>query len=291
MTISIVTPHFRQIRWLGLCRASVQDQRTALSASGGQIEHIIQDGGTEGIDEFRSNVITSSDGYNLVIHAEKDQGMYDAINRGFARSTGEILAWLNSDEQFLPGTLGLVTDFFRKNKDVDVLFGDAILTNDLGEPLSYRRVVRPSLIHTRLCHLCTLSCATFFRRKIVTDGLRLPSEYKAIGDAVFISKILETGYRVELFQKPLSVFTFTGSNLGASNLAEKEAQTWRISSPYPAALKFPAILAHRFKKFFAGAYRKQKVQYSIFTQDSPNCRKEFNVSGILPFWPQKFNNT
>ena len=51
--------------------------------------------------------------------------MYDAINRGFARASGDIVCWLNSDEQYLEGTLAKVADYFETHPDIDVLFGDA----------------------------------------------------------------------------------------------------------------------------------------------------------------------
>ena len=53
--------------------------------------------------------------------------MYDAINRGFAKASGDILAWLNCDEQYLPGALAKVADHFARHPRTDILFGDIIL--------------------------------------------------------------------------------------------------------------------------------------------------------------------
>jgi len=58
--------------------------------------------------------------------SEKDCGQSDAINRGFQKSKGGILAWLNSDDIYLPGTLMVVGEFFKNHPDVDVLYGDTI---------------------------------------------------------------------------------------------------------------------------------------------------------------------
>ncbi len=55
--------------------------------------------------------------------SEKDKGQSDAINKGFQKSTGEILAWLNSDDTYLPSTLWSVADFFKQNPNVDMLYG------------------------------------------------------------------------------------------------------------------------------------------------------------------------
>ena len=96
--ISIITPSFNQIEWLRLAVASVADQE------GVEYEHIIQDGGTDGIKEIVQSEFGNL-GKRLQVFVEKDAGMYDAVNRGLRRASGEICAYLNCDEQYLPGTL------------------------------------------------------------------------------------------------------------------------------------------------------------------------------------------
>src|SRR5438477_8606151 len=136
--ISVVTPSFQQLEWLKLCAASVADQK------GVQHEHIIQDAGSSGDLEDWARTIP-----NLSLFVEGDAGMYDAINRGLRRSRGAICSYLNCDEQLLPGALAKVVAFFEEHSDVDVLFGDAILIDRVCNPISYRRVVLPTLSHVR----------------------------------------------------------------------------------------------------------------------------------------------
>src|SRR4051812_3137477 len=123
MLLSIITPSFRQIDWLRLAMASVADQR------GVEIEHIIQDGGSEGIREMFEELSSSSatQTYRPRLFVEKDNGMYDAINRGLSRASGDICAYLNCDEQYLPDALRDVANYFDKHPDMDVMFGDSIL--------------------------------------------------------------------------------------------------------------------------------------------------------------------
>src|SRR5437016_13801244 len=91
--ISIVTPSYRSSAWLKLCIASVADQAI-------QIEHLVQDNRS---DDGTLDWLTRDPRVKAFV--EKDQGMYDAINRGLRRASGEILGWLNCDEQYLPGAL------------------------------------------------------------------------------------------------------------------------------------------------------------------------------------------
>ena len=157
MKISVITPSYKQLRWLKLCAASVADQR------GVEVEHIIQDAqtGQELIDW-----ITTHSSAKLIV--EKDSGMYDAINRGFLKSTGEIVAWLNCDEQYLPGALAKVAAFFEQHPEVDVLFGDSVLLDAQGEILSYAApyATRPPL-HAQLRYVCAS----------LSDRARFPLEY------------------------------------------------------------------------------------------------------------------
>jgi glycosyltransferase involved in cell wall biosynthesis len=113
--ISIVTPSYRPSVWLKLCIASVADQQAG-------VEHIVQDAGSDDgtLDWLPRDT-------RVKAFVEKDQGMYDGINRGLRRAGGDILAYLNCDEQYLPGALSTVLRFFEEHPAVDVLFGDVVM--------------------------------------------------------------------------------------------------------------------------------------------------------------------
>lgn len=280
---SIVTPSFNQLDWLRLCCASVADQRDV------EVEHIIQDGGTGGVaeDGGRRSAVGGQRSYELKVFEEKDEGMYDAINRGLKRATGDICGYLNCDEQYLPGALARVAERFAKCPDVDVVSGDAILVDAKGAPLSYRRTVSPSALHTRLVHLNTLSCAMFFRRRLVDEGFFFPTEFKMIGDAVFVWKLLEAKKRTSVISEPLATFTFTGSNQGQTEAARREAELWRNATDAPPQfLKWPAIALHRLRKLAAGAYRFREIRYAIYTLDSTQQRKQLETSRLGWDWPK-----
>jgi len=74
--------------------------------------------------------------------SEPDKGQADAIYRGFERSTGEILAWLNSDDYYLPGTLLAIADFFARHSKTELLIGNSIVINGNGQEM-FRRWAAP----------------------------------------------------------------------------------------------------------------------------------------------------
>ncbi|CAN5658908.1 hypothetical protein BH09VER1_BH09VER1_00270 [soil metagenome] len=298
MLFSIVTPSYRQLDWLGLCVASVRDQA---GVSGIEVEHIIQDAGSPGIEEFAREAgatlyrdggvaipsLSTREGYSLTIHAEADAGMYDAINRGLKRGTGTLQAYLNCDEQYLPGTLAKVAEFFGREPKTEMLFGDVILVSETGEALGYRRVTRPTELHTRLVHLGTLSCATFFRRRIIEEGHLFDPTWKAIGDAVWVAGILRAGRPISLLREPLGTFTFTGHNLSESNKGpDGEHARWaRTQGAPPAWLKIPSVFHHRVTKLLGGAYRKRDLAYEIYRLRDTTARHRFEARQLGHSWP------
>jgi glycosyltransferase involved in cell wall biosynthesis len=282
--ISVITPSFRQLDWLRLAIASVADQE------GVEVEHIIQDAGTEGVKEmFEAATNPFEDQHHTAkLFIEKDAGMYDAINRGLRKATGEICAYLNCDEQYLPGTLRNVANLFARNPKIDILFGDVVLVDRDGKPLSYRRVIEPNKSHLLSSHLNTSSCATFFRRKLVERGLCFDTRWKAIGDLAWIYRLLDAGVCVEIVHEPLAVFTFTGQNLGATSLSGQELETWRKELPALSAFqRATAITLHRLRKAIAGAYRYRRVDVAVYTLDFPGKRQRRVAKKVGFRWPRK----
>ena len=263
MQLSIITPSFRASNWLKLCIASVADQE------GVEVEHIVQDCCS---DDGTLNWLPS-DG-RVTAFVEKDSGMYDAINRGLRRAKGDICAYLNCDEQYLPGTLAKVEKFFSEHPEIDVLFGDMILVDIGARPISYRRTILPNLRHIQLAHLNTATCATFFRRRLLHQGFYFDSQWKSIGDAVWVESLLKAKIKMATLSEPLAVFTQTGQNLGAAAISQAETLRWRGSLRFPKLRSAGVVFWHRLRKALAGAYRSRCVEVEIFTLDSPEKRRE-----------------
>lgn len=290
---TIVTPSFNQLALLRLCDASIRDQVKESSIS---VEHLIHDAGSTGIDLFAEECRhgrppQERKNYRCSVVKEADQGMYDAINRGFRQADGKFVAWLNSDEQYLPGTLQKVHDFFAAHPDVDVLFGDALVADENGEIVAYRRTVSPSMLHTQLAQLGTFSCATFVRRRILEQGILPDPSLKAIADAKWIAEMKRSGVRMAVLPEPLAVFMVTTSNLGQSSIAHLEMMRWRKQAgPIGELLRGPVIVLHRMRKFFAGAYLPHTVSSALYRPSSPQARTSFRATRISHAWPGDLNS-
>ncbi len=108
MLFSIVTPSYNQASYLRGTIESILNQQADL-------EYIVMDGGSK---DGSREIIASYESRLAHWQSEKDGGQYDAINRGFARSTGEIMGWLNSSDLYLSWTLSTVEVIFRSFPEV-----------------------------------------------------------------------------------------------------------------------------------------------------------------------------
>jgi glycosyltransferase involved in cell wall biosynthesis len=273
--ISVVTPSYKQLPWLKLCVASIADQEGVI------VEHIIQD--AQSGPELEEWIRTRS---KSQLYVECDTGMYDAINRGFARASGDIVCWLNSDEQYLEGSLAKVARFFETHPEIDVLFGDALLVDNKGDILSYRRTIAPRLRHIQASHLNVLSCATFVRRSVLDRGYNLDTRWKAIADAVWIADLIQADIPMAVMHEPLSVFTITDTNLGQTSLAFSESKLWQEeTSSRNFWLRAYFVSWHRLMKLLGGAYWPRSVSTDIYTLSSPEKRVTRVARHIGFRWP------
>ena len=268
MRFSVITPSFRNSNWLKLCIASVADQGVAA-------EHIIQDAGS---DDGTLDWLPHDRRVQAFI--EPDRGMYDAVNRGLRRAQGEILSYLNCDEQYLPGALPAVECFFRENPRTEVLFADFVGVDGAGDYLFHRKVQTPQLHHTWVSHLAAFTCATFFRRSLIADhGLYFNPNLRVVGDAEWMVRLLRRRTPMGVLRRFTSAFTLTGANLGASPEGRREARALSDSAPlWARKMKALLVLQHRWRRLSGGIYSQPPFSYSLFTAASPTQRVVHEVT-------------
>ncbi|MBN1755122.1 glycosyltransferase [bacterium] len=123
--VSIITPSFNQGKFIERTLLSVKDQVYS------NIEHIVIDGGST---DNTLRILERYEGsYNLRWLSEPDRGMYQAINKGLAQAKGTILAYLNSDDLYLPWAITSAVEYFKVHPEVDMLYGDLVKLTENGE--------------------------------------------------------------------------------------------------------------------------------------------------------------
>jgi glycosyltransferase involved in cell wall biosynthesis len=280
MQFSIITPSFRNSDWLKLCIASVADQQV-------EHEHIVQDAvSDDGTLDWLPNDT------RVKAFIEKDQGMYDAVNRGLRKAKGEILAYINCDEQYLPGALQAVWNFFEENPDAEICFADTVVIDARGEFVCFRKVHIPWEYQTYVCDLCTLTCSTFFRRAVI-DRHRLffNDRYRELGDADWIVDAIKKRVSMKVFRHYTTTFAETGHNIGLLPNSVRERKIFAERAPGWVRQTAPVIKKiHQVRRFFQGGYVQKPFNYSIYTKQNSTERTIFHVRKPTPFWDRTFVN-
>jgi glycosyltransferase involved in cell wall biosynthesis len=159
--ITVVTPSFNQGHYLEQTIQSVLEQGYP------DLEYIIVDGGST--DES-VEIIRRYEKHLAYWVSEPDRGQSHAINKGFARSTGEVLGWLNSDDRYAAGALQRFGEMAREHPDGDVFVGAGNIVDETGRVVATRKpgsVTLDSLYHwLDGCDFLQPSCT--FRRRVWT---------------------------------------------------------------------------------------------------------------------------
>lgn len=155
LRVSIVTPSFNQGRFL---RATID---SVLTQSYPHIQYLVVDGGST--DESRA--VLASYGADLAWLSEPDEGQADAINKGLARATGDVLAYLNSDDVLLPGAVARVVRHFQEHAECDLVYGRARYIDVAGRATGEYRTAEYSFRRLmRDCCIC--QPAAFWRSRV-----------------------------------------------------------------------------------------------------------------------------
>ena len=113
--VSIITPSFNQARFLE------QTIQSVLTQDYPRIEYIIMDGGST---DDSVDVIKKHQSRITSWVSEQDKGQTDAINKGFNRATGDILAWINSDDTYNPNAVSEAVKYLTENPEVALVYAD-----------------------------------------------------------------------------------------------------------------------------------------------------------------------
>ena len=273
--LSIITPSYNMLGYLQRCCHSVADQADVA------VEHLVIDGGsTDGTPAWLAQQP------RLCSLSEADEGMYDALNKGLDRARGNIVAYLNCDEQYLPGTLRFVADYFERHPRTDILFGSALLIRPDASLIAFRKAYQPRWYYILSSHLYVLSCTMFFRRRILDEGFRFNDQLRNIGDQDFVVRLLQHGYRAAVTERYLSAFTMTGANMGAHETTRHEQQRARdAASWWIRVFKIPLNAARLIEKLTSGAYRqKRPLDYALYASTEDTERRLFSSSSASFRW-------
>jgi len=155
--VSIVTPSFNQAPFLEETIRSVLEQDYP------RIEYIVVDGGSA--DGSVDIIKRYADKLAWWV-SEVDKGQTDAINKGFGRTKGEILAWLNSDDTYEPGAISAAVQYLQKNPDIGMVYADCNFIDEKGQVIGKFNAAQTDCKRLRRGYVHIPQQTMFFRGKL-----------------------------------------------------------------------------------------------------------------------------
>jgi glycosyltransferase involved in cell wall biosynthesis len=220
MRFSIITPNYNGASFLEKTINSVLTQKQ----QGIELEYIIVDGGSTDashaiIDSYRSSID------HLII--EKDNGPANAINKGLAVATGDIIAWLNADDFYFPGALERVKRQFEWKQHASFCFGKCIIVDEHNEEIRKGITLFKELFFPLSCRF-TFQCinyvsqpAVFFRRTSLSGNRELREDMVAAWDYEFFLRLWHMGDGALVEGGPLSAFRWHESSISGQNFSKQ----------------------------------------------------------------------
>jgi glycosyltransferase involved in cell wall biosynthesis len=241
--VSIITPSFNQASYLGQTIRSVVEQDYQ------RIEYIVIDGAsTDGSIE----VIRKYENRLAYWVSEKDKGQAEAINKGFARATGDIIAWLNSDDYYLPGAISAAVKAFDENPDVVLVYGDMLAVDERGQTINQLRYGQLTL-EDLLCFQIIGQPAVFIRRKVL-DNLKLDTSYHFLLDHHLWIRIAQRG-KILYVPQTWSAARFHAEAKNRAKAAEFGREAFRILDFAAQDENLAPIVARIARRARAAAHR------------------------------------
>ena len=254
--VSIITPSYNQVKYLEDTIQSVIRQDYP------NLEYIIVDGGST---DGSQDVIKRYQDKLAWWVSEPDQGQADAINKGFRKATGEIIAWLNSDDLYLPGAITSAVELFQDNPTSGVIYGDAVSADADGRLLNELRFeswgTRDFLQFNIICQP-----SVFMKRSIVEKIGFLDSSFHFFLDhQLWIRLSRET----EFLHNP-EIWAVSRYHQDAKNVtmaSESGAEVIRIMDWAEKEPDLAAIIGENYHQVWAGAY--QMIARYLLDGDKP----------------------
>ena len=209
--ISIVTPTYNQADFLERTLRSVLEQDYP------KLEYIVQDGAsTDGtasiLDQYRSQLAAAN--------SQPDDGQSQAINLGFSQASGEIMAYLNSDDILLPGALAYLAHYFLENPETDVVYSHRIIIDEQDQEVG--RWILPPHDPIALQYADYVPQETLFWRRRIWEktGGRIDENFQFAMDWDLLLRFQDSGAKFARLPRPLAAFRIHAAQKTAAQIGD-----------------------------------------------------------------------
>ena len=270
--VSIITPSFNQATFLEQTLLSVLEQDYP------NIEYWVIDGGsTDNSLEIIKKYAPRLAGWV----SEKDHGQADGVNKGFAKATGEIIGWLNSDDLYYPGAIAGAVEAFRQHPEASFVFSDVESIDEHGKAFNLMRYgdwKLPDLMTFRIIG----QPGVFMRRAVLEQAGYLDLNYNYLLD---IQLWLRMAAIADPQYVPGAVWAAARIHSDAKNIAHAQdfgAEAFRLAKWLCEDKRFYPLSGKLFNKIWAGAHRLNAFYLVEAGQFKPALRSYAKMLRLAP---------
>lgn len=252
MRITIITPSFNQGEFIEQTILSVMKQNH------NDVEHIIIDGGST------DNTVSILKKYpHLKWISEKDSGQSNAINKGFKIATGDILAWLNSDDYYDENVFGDIVRYFESNPRCNLLYGDITFVDRKGHVLS--RITGDIINYNKLieCPDIVRQPSFFWRHEVLTEVGGLDENLHLVMDFDFFLRVA-TQHRFHYYNENFSYYRFYEQNKSLSMVRRQIIEIFKVYKKNNVKLDLH-ILEYLTRKYLQSFRFRNHIRNGIYS--------------------------
>jgi len=222
LSFAVVIPNLNQSHFLGTALESLKYQAVPF-------ELAVVDGGST--DDFHEVVEKYSDIITFM-RSENDKGQAAAIREGNNIISGDIVAWLNADDYYFPGTLERVAACFEEDPELDVVYGDAVHVSPEGFFLSYFPPIQEFNANdlTRTCFICQPTC--FVRRSAYERLGGVDADLHYTMDWDLWCRLSNSGVKFCYLHEVLAAVRYYPGTKTLSRNWKRYMEIWRIERKY-----------------------------------------------------------
>ncbi len=215
MRVSIITPNYNGASYLEQTIRSVLAQKKDVDLEYIVVDGMSSDASLDIVEQFQSEID------HIII--EKDTGPANAINKGFKVATGDVIAWLNSDDCYYPGALARVCDSFNGAESAAMSFGGCSIVDSTGHEIrsgisSFKELFFP--LSSRFTYQCInylSQPSLFFRGAAVREAGLLREDMVAAWDYEYILRLWHAGSASWVKGDPLAAFRWHEASISGQN--------------------------------------------------------------------------
>lgn len=195
--LSVITPARNMARFL-------PDTLDSVAALDAPHEHIVVDGAS---DDGSVELLEGREDPHLTWISEPDSGQTEAVNKGLRLARGDLLAWVNADDAYIPEAVDRALDHLEHNPEVGAIFGGVNYVDENGEV--FRTLVPPRFSWRRYLYFGAFvtTPTIIWRRELLEQAPSLNQAYADAADYDFFLRLLR-GARVDLIEEPLLNFRY-----------------------------------------------------------------------------------